>query len=230
MKQKLLNFFLIILSLLLIVITTSRIIFINQFTTAFILDILRNYLFVFILFGFIKYTWKSLFLSLVTSSIILCISTIEILLRIKHGETFIQLKVLLIFLISICVLIYYFFIKFFKEFCIEENAQALVAKNKIKSAILVYSVLIRKNRNRTDLIYSRGTLFDKINKYKKAKKDFLKSIESENPDPRGFIALGIYKYENHENDKAIELLRKGVQLNPDLYEYLPQPMKDIIKL
>ena len=120
--------------------------------------------------------------------------------------------------------------KFFKEFCIEENAHALVAQNKTKTAILVYSVLIRKNKNRTDFIYSRGSLFDKIRNYKKAEKDFLKSIESENPDPRGFIALGIYKYENHENDKAIELFRKGIKLNSDLYEYLPQPMKDIIKL
>ena len=42
----------------------------------------------------------------------------------------------------------------------------------------------------------------------KAEKDFNKSINSEYPDARVFIALGIYKYENGENEKALELLKK----------------------
>jgi len=41
--------------------------------------------------------------------------------------------------------------------------------------------------------------------------------------------LGIYKYENEENEKALELLKKGIEMDSALKEYLPQSMKDIIK-
>ena len=63
----------------------------------------------------------------------------------------------------------------------------------------------------------------------KAENDFNKSINSEYPDARVFIALGIYKYENGENEKALELLKKGIEMDSTLKEYLPQSMKDIIK-
>ena len=63
----------------------------------------------------------------------------------------------------------------------------------------------------------------------KAEKDFYKSKNSEYPDASVFIALRIYKYENGENEKALELLKKEIEMDSTLKEYLPQSMKDIIK-
>ncbi|MDD5929045.1 MAG: hypothetical protein PUC37_04480 [Spirochaetales bacterium] len=229
MKKKNDKIFFYIIAAIVFLSVAVRIYLVQQLNLLEIIHITRNLLFIVVILNYVKNTWKSIFINLFILLLLSLVTIIEIVLEMKLGKTVLQIMGLSIFFILIVFLLIMYIKKVLKEFCIEENVYILSRQKKYKSAILIYNQLIKKNPNRTDLIYSRGSLYDKIGKYKKAEKDFNRSINSENPDARGFIALGIYKYENEENEKALELLKKGIEMDSALKEYLPQSMKDIIK-
>lgn len=225
MKKYFYNIILYILAVLLFFSVLVRFYLIRQINLIEIIHNSRTILLIVVIINFIIYTWKNIFINLFTLTILCFLTIIELVLELRLGKNFRQIQFFPIFLILVLSILFIEIKKILKEFCIEENVYILSQKKKYRTAIFIYNILIKNNPTRTDLIYSRGSIYDEIGKYKKAEKDFYKSINSENPDARGFVALGIYKYENGENEKALELLQKGIEMDSTLKEYIPKAMK-----
>lgn len=97
---------------------------------------------------------------------------------------------------------------------------------KFKKAIRIYSIVLMHDRDNAYIRYNRGYLYDKAGQYRKAERDFMRSSECPEPDPKSFMALGVYRFENNQMEEAVVLAKKALSMDPSLDSYIPKGLRD----
>ncbi len=225
MRKKIFNILIIILLIIMVLSFINFIVLNVKYQSIDYLQISVQLLFIFsLVLMILKQTLKLSISKIIILLITFFTSIIQFLFKILFENNFEIINIF--FIVCIGYLLMESIISFAKGYCNNENAIYFASKGKNRIAIFIYSKCIKFNSRNSDIYYSRGALYDKIGKYKKAEKDFIKSIEGNLPDARGYIALGIYKYENGETAEALKLFHNGINLDSTLVEYIPIKLKE----
>ncbi len=96
-------------------------------------------------------------------------------------------------------------------------ADKLRRLEKFDQAIKIYSELINNNNyeSNSNIFYSRGISYERINEWRKAEKDLIKALKL-NPEDAYILNYLAYSWLDRETNiaKALELLKKAVEIKP----------------
>ncbi len=98
---------------------------------------------------------------------------------------------------------------------IYKKAERYVKTRKFEPGLKLLNEVLAKNDKYPNAFRERGVAWFNLHKYENAKNDFLKALEINPNDALAYTDIAVLEMLNSNYDKALELLNKAINVNPD---------------